>query len=95
MQPELYSHVPGAQSVLLVQISSIDNEFRVFQMEVIAGEPNLEAEVKQHGATFCLDFSRVRPCQLSQPASQPALPGWSDLGLLPAAASVITSMLLL
>ena len=28
-------------------------------MEVLAGEPNLETEVKQHRARFSLDFSKV------------------------------------
>ena len=28
-------------------------------MEVLAGEPNLEAEVMQHRARFRLDFSKV------------------------------------
>ena len=42
-----------------LQVGNIENEFRVFQMEVLAGEPNLETEVKQHRARFSLDFSKV------------------------------------
>lgn len=41
------------------QVGSIENEFRVFKMEVLAGDPSLEAEVKQHGAIFCLNFGQV------------------------------------
>ncbi len=43
----------------LAQVGSIDNEYRVFQMELIAGDPQLETEVQQHGARFKLDFSQV------------------------------------
>ena len=42
-----------------LQLGNIENEYRVFQMEVLAGEPNLETEVKQHRARFSLDFSKV------------------------------------
>eukprot|EP00798_Chlamydomonas_sp_ICE-L_P017065 gene17065-23357_t len=41
------------------KVGSIENEYRVFQMEVIAGERNLETEVLQHGSRFKLDFSQV------------------------------------
>eukprot|EP00891_Asterochloris_glomerata_P002406 jgi/Astpho2/2406/e_gw1.00044.68.1_t len=41
------------------KLGNIENEFRVFQMEVLAGEPSLETEVKQHKARFSLDFSKV------------------------------------
>ncbi|MEW5318686.1 MAG: hypothetical protein WDW38_009888 [Sanguina aurantia] len=41
------------------KIGSIDNEFRVFAMEVIGGETRLETEVMQHGIKFKLDFSQV------------------------------------
>ncbi|GJP71216.1 hypothetical protein CLOP_g2062 [Closterium sp. NIES-67] len=40
----------------------IENEFRVPTLEVIAGEgssTNLETSVRQHGATFHLDYARV------------------------------------
>ncbi len=40
-------------------MGTIKNEYRVFDMEVVAGEPTLEAEVMQHKAKFRLDFSKV------------------------------------
>lgn len=46
----------------VTQVGSIKNEYRVFDMEVVAGEPNLEAEVMQHRARFRLDFSKVHRC---------------------------------
>ena len=44
----------------ILQVGTIKNEYRVFDMEVVAGEPTLEAEVMQHRAKFRLDFSKVR-----------------------------------
>lgn len=41
-------------------MGSIENKFRVFQMEVLAGEDSTETEVRQHGARFRLDFRKVR-----------------------------------
>lgn len=41
------------------KLGTIENEFRVFDMEVLAGEDNTEAEVKQHGLRFKLDFRKV------------------------------------
>ena len=68
-QPSYRAHAPGRWRWALcprlrgvccgLQLGSIENEFRVFQMEVLAGEPNLETEVKQHRARFSLDFSKV------------------------------------
>jgi tRNA (guanine37-N1)-methyltransferase len=43
----------------VVQLGSIENEYRVFDMEVIAGEQAFETEVSQHGVRFRLDFSKV------------------------------------
>ena len=40
-------------------MGTIENEYRVFQMDVIAGKPMLETEVKQHSARFKLDYSQV------------------------------------
>ena len=37
----------------------IDNTFRFFKMEVLAGEPDLVATVKRNGCTFTFDFSKV------------------------------------
>lgn len=41
------------------KLASIENEFRVFPMELLAGEDNMETEVRQHGARFKLDFKQV------------------------------------
>ncbi|KAL4854365.1 tRNA (guanine(37)-N1)-methyltransferase [Chlorella vulgaris] len=41
------------------KVASIENEFRVFPMELLAGEDNMETEVRQHGARFKLDFKQV------------------------------------
>lgn len=53
-------------SVLSCQVGNIENEYRVFQMDVVAGQPLLETEVKQHSAKFKLDYSQVSmaPCVL-------------------------------
>lgn len=37
----------------------IDNTFRFFKMEVLAGEPDFVATVKESGCTFTFDFSKV------------------------------------
>ena len=44
----------------LLQVGTIENEYRVFQMEVLAGPPCLDTEVSQHGARFRLNFGEVR-----------------------------------
>ncbi|KXZ45893.1 hypothetical protein GPECTOR_49g477 [Gonium pectorale] len=62
-----YRHVIGAVLLdknphlrtVVNKLGSIENEYRVFDMEVIAGEPRLETEVTQHGSKFRLDFSKV------------------------------------
>lgn len=41
------------------KVDSISNEFRVFPMEVLAGDAEMVTEVKQHGCTFGLDYSKV------------------------------------
>ena len=41
------------------QVGTIENEYRVFAMEVLAGEPDLETEVKQHAARFRLNYGEV------------------------------------
>jgi tRNA G37 N-methylase Trm5 len=55
--------------LLLLQLGSIENEYRVFDMEVIAGEQAFETEVSQHGVRFRLDFSKVRCLMSSTPAA--------------------------
>jgi Met-10+ like-protein len=51
------------------QVGSIENEFRVFEMEVLAGEPVLETVLSQHRAKFKLDFSKA--CPPSRPRLKP------------------------
>lgn len=41
------------------KIGSIENEWRVFSMELLAGKDDMIAEVRQHGARFRLDFKKV------------------------------------
>ncbi|KAK9849012.1 hypothetical protein WJX84_008241, partial [Apatococcus fuscideae] len=41
------------------KVGSIENEFRVFQMECIAGKPEYVTDVVQHGVRFRLNFSEV------------------------------------
>ena len=41
------------------KVGSIESEFRVPEWELLAGEPSLVTEVKQHGMTFKLDFGSV------------------------------------
>ena len=47
-------------------MGNIENEYRVFQMDVIAGKAVLETEVKQHSARFKLDYSQVH-CTTCKP----------------------------
>lgn len=49
---------PRLQTVVN-KVASIENEFRVFPMELLAGKEGMETEVRQHGARFKLDFSKV------------------------------------
>lgn len=44
---------------IINKLGTIENEWRVFDMEVLAGDEDTVAEVKQHGARFKLDFRRV------------------------------------
>lgn len=41
------------------KVGTITNEFRVPEFEVLAGQHSLVTEVKQHGATFRLDYGLV------------------------------------
>jgi len=41
------------------KVGTIENEWRVFTMELLAGKDLTVTEVKQHGARFCLDFRKV------------------------------------
>ncbi|KAL6761801.1 tRNA-methyltransferase [Haematococcus lacustris] len=50
---------PHIRTTMAVQVGAIDNEFRVFSMELLAGQPSTETEVVQHGMRFRLDFAQV------------------------------------
>lgn len=41
------------------KLDTIETEFRVFAMELLAGEPRYEAEVSESGCLFTLDFRHV------------------------------------
>ncbi|GBG58754.1 hypothetical protein CBR_g154 [Chara braunii] len=41
------------------KVATIENQFRVPELEVLAGDDNLETEVRQYGATFRLNFADV------------------------------------
>lgn len=49
---------PKARTVIN-KVGTIENEWRVFAMDLLAGDEDTIAEVKQHGLTFRLDFQRV------------------------------------
>ena len=59
--------VVGAKTVVN-KTNVIDNTYRNFQMEVIAGEDNFETFSKENGCKFDMDFSKVywnpRLCKL-------------------------------
>ncbi|GAA95279.1 uncharacterized protein L969DRAFT_92462 [Mixia osmundae IAM 14324] len=41
------------------KLDTIDNEFRVFKMEVIAGKPDFNVTISEEGCSFGFDFSKV------------------------------------
>lgn len=41
------------------KLNEINNEFRFFNMELLAGEDNMVALVREHGVAFQFDFSKV------------------------------------
>ncbi|GBG28348.1 tRNA guanine37-N1-methyltransferase [Hondaea fermentalgiana] len=44
---------------VVTKVGSIENQFRTFPMEVIAGENSTEVEVKEYGCIFRFDFADV------------------------------------
>ena len=54
----LLDKVPSARTVVN-KINIIDNTYRNFQMELMAGEDDLVTTVKEHGMRFKMDFSKV------------------------------------
>uniref|UniRef100_H2Y5Z4 tRNA (guanine(37)-N1)-methyltransferase n=1 Tax=Ciona savignyi TaxID=51511 RepID=H2Y5Z4_CIOSA len=54
----LLDKIPTAKTVVNKH-QNIDNEFRNFQMEVIAGDNNLVTRIIEHGRKFEFDFSKV------------------------------------
>ncbi|XP_005112348.1 tRNA (guanine(37)-N1)-methyltransferase [Aplysia californica] len=50
--------IPTVKTVVN-KLNAIDNTFRNFQMELLAGEENYVAQLKEHNCTFELDFSKV------------------------------------
>lgn len=57
---EHFKPSPTTTSDVALQVGNIENEFRVFHMDVVAGESRLETEVRQHSARFKLDYSQVQ-----------------------------------
>ena len=49
----------NSAKTIVNKTASISNEFRVFPMEVIAGQNNFEATVKENGVKFCFNFKEV------------------------------------
>ncbi|KAJ3612702.1 hypothetical protein NHX12_018960 [Muraenolepis orangiensis] len=49
---------PGV-SCVVNKTNEIDNTYRNFKMEVLAGEENMVAKVKENGVSYEFDFSRV------------------------------------
>lgn len=66
VQVDAVVHPNGKRAHLhaATQVGTIENEYRVFQMEVLAGPPCLDTEVSQHGARFRLNFGEVRGRQV-------------------------------
>ena len=55
---DILLRLPGVRTVVN-KSNSIDNTFRNFSMELLAGEEDYEVTVKESGCVFKLDFSKV------------------------------------
>ncbi|KAH9500950.1 tRNA (guanine(37)-N1)-methyltransferase [Bulinus truncatus] len=49
----------SAVRTVVNKLNAIDNTYRNFQMELLAGEDNFVTKTKEHNCTFELDFSKV------------------------------------
>lgn len=49
----------AAIETVVNKLDTIDNEFRFFQMEVLAGRPDFIVEISESGCRFRFDFSKV------------------------------------
>lgn len=49
---------PGIETVVN-KLANIDETFRFFKMEVLAGKPNMTTTIQENGCTFKFDFSKV------------------------------------
>ena len=47
------------------KVGTIEHQFRTFPLEVLAGEPNLDVELKESGAVFRFNFAEVRRLEAS------------------------------
>ena len=54
----LLMKVPTAETVVN-KLNTIDNTYRNFQMEVLAGRDDTVTTTKEHGNTFKMDFAKV------------------------------------
>lgn len=66
----LDKHGPRLRTVVN-KVDSISNEFRVFPMELLAGDPDMHAEVRQNGCTFQLKCARARAARPSRAVPPP------------------------
>ncbi|XP_058462306.1 tRNA (guanine(37)-N1)-methyltransferase [Malaya genurostris] len=54
----LMDKIPACRTVVN-KLNTIDNTYRNFQMDLLAGEENYQVSVKENGVTFEFDFSKV------------------------------------
>lgn len=54
----LYDKIPNCKTVVN-KVDTIDNTYRNFKMEILCGEDNMVAKVKESGCQYEFDFSKV------------------------------------